>query len=56
MEEAHNVYKHIKTAFVNADDDETEELLDEIKVETVQTLVVFHPEGSQKEIERYPGI
>ena len=45
MEEMPKVYKNVRLAYVDCDESDLVETLD---VETVQTLVVLHPEGSGK--------
>ena len=54
MEEMPNVYTNLKFAYVDCD--ESEDIVDKLGVENVQTVVVIHPDGSGKEQETKIGI
>ena len=46
MEEMPKVYKSVQVAYVDCD--EADDLVDTLDVETVQTIVILHPTGSNK--------
>lgn len=56
MEEMPKIYKNI--TFLYIDCDEAEDIIDYLNVDTVQTIVVMHPQASTKEekIERHVGL
>lgn len=56
MEEMPKIYKNI--TFLYIDCDEAEDIIDYLNVDTVQTIVVMHPQASSKEekIERHLGL
>lgn len=53
MEEMPKAYSSLSLAYVDCDESD---LVDTLDVDTVQTLVVVHPEGSNKSIEKHSGI
>ena len=53
MEEMPKAYKNVKLTFVDCDESDLVEVLD---IENVQTLVVLHPEGSGKDMEKVVGV
>ena len=53
MEEMPSVYQNLRLAYVNCDESD---LVDVLEVETVQTIVVIHPEGSGKKDEKHLGV
>jgi thioredoxin-like negative regulator of GroEL len=53
MEEMPNVYNSVRFAYVDCDESD---LVDTLDVDTVQTLVCLHPEGSEKKMDKYSGI
>ena len=53
MEEMPKAYKSVILTYVDCDESD---LVDTLDVDTVQTLCVVHPEGSGKQLEKYPGI
>ena len=53
MEEMPKVYKSIRLAYVDCDESD---LVDVLDVDTVQSLVVLHPEGSGKAVQKFEGI
>lgn len=54
LEEVPKVYKNIRVAYIDCD--EADDLVDELDVDTVQTLVIIHPDGSEKETEKHLGL
>ena len=48
------VYKNVRLAYLDCD--EASDLVDALDVEHVQTLVVLHPDGSNRPIEKKVGI
>jgi glutaredoxin-related protein len=48
------VYKSVQVAYVDCD--EADDLVDTLDVETVQTIVILHPTGSNKAPEKIEGI
>ena len=48
------VYKNVRLAYLDCD--VAEDLVDALDVEHVQTLVLLHPEGSNRPIEKKVGI
>jgi glutaredoxin-related protein len=53
MEEMPSVYTSVRFAYVDCDESDLVETLD---VDTVQTLVCVHPDGSDKKPDKYSGI
>ena len=53
MEEMPSVYQNLRLAYVNCDESD---LVDVLDVDTVQTIVVLHPEGSGKKDDKYVGV
>ena len=53
MEEMPKAYSSLSLAYVDCDESD---LVDTLEVDTVQTLVVVHPEGSNKGLDKYSGI
>ena len=55
LQEMPSVYKNVQVAYVDCD--EAEDLVDELNVDTVQTVVVLHPIGSEaRSTEKIEGI
>lgn len=54
LEEVPKVFKNLRVIYIDCD--EAEDLVDELDVDTVQTLVVIHPQESKKPIERHLGL
>lgn len=53
MEEMPKAYNSLSLAYVDCDESD---LVDTLDVDTVQTLVIVHPEGSGKEVEKHSGV
>ena len=53
MEEMPNVYRNVRLAYVDTD---MSDLVDTYDIEMVQTLIVLHPECSEKSIVKKVGI
>lgn len=53
MQEMPKVYKNVRLGYVDCDESD---LVDTLDVDTVQTLVIIHPEGSCKKTDKYIGI
>jgi hypothetical protein len=49
MEEMPKVYQNVRLAYC---DSEESDLVDTLDVETVQTIVVIHPQGSGRDLEK----
>ena len=54
LEEVPKVYKNVRVAYIDCD--EADELIDELDVDTVQTLVIIHPDGSGSTMEKHLGL
>lgn len=54
LEEVPKVYENVVPCYIDCD--EAEEILEKLDVETVQTLVVMHPEGRVIEDEKVLGL
>jgi len=50
MEEMPKAYKSVRLVYVDCDDSD---LVDVLDIDTVQTIVVLHPEGSSKKLEKH---
>lgn len=53
MEEMPKVYHSLFVAYIDCDESD---LIDTLNVETVQTVVILHPEGSMRKMEKIEGI
>lgn len=54
LEEVPKVYKNVRVAYIDCD--EADAIIDELDVDTVQTLVIIHPNGSGKNMEKHLGL
>jgi len=52
MEEMPKVYHSLFVAYIDCDESD---LIDTLNVETVQTVVILHPEGSMRKMEKIEG-
>ena len=53
MEEMPKAYKSVRLVYVDCDESD---LVDVLDVDTVQTLAIIHPEGSNKKVEKVTGV
>jgi len=53
MEEMPKVYQSVFVAYIDCDESD---LVDTLNVDTVQTVVILHPDGSMRKTEKIEGI